>query len=71
MREHTVSKPMTFTYTHPDYPGFILGNPDNLRNGPEGEICDYQILSTPADMEWMKDEIHCWLTLLTAKVEQD
>ncbi len=56
------------TYTHPDYPGFVLGNPGDLRKGPEGEICDYQILSAPKGME---DETDCWLALPTASIIQN
>jgi|TARA_R110002110_G_scaffold332681_1_gene543665 hypothetical protein len=53
------------TYTNSDYPEFVFHNPTDLRTGPEGEICDYQILLAPKGME---SEISCWLALLTKNV---
>lgn len=55
------------TYTADGYEGFTFGNPDDLRKGPLGEVCDYQIVGAPADMQ---SEIGCWLTLPTQLMTQ-
>ena len=57
------------TYTHKDdFAGFVFANPEDVRKGPLGEVCDYQIISAPAGEE---AEIGCWLTLATANMVQD
>lgn len=63
----TVNRIPPMTYTADGYEGFAFGNPEDLRKGPLGEVCDYQIVAAPAEMQ---SEIGCWLTLPTQLMTQ-
>jgi len=46
----------------PGYEGFTFAQGENRRNGPLGEVADFRIVGTPANM---RSELGCWLTLPT------